>query len=297
MKYILFPVFLVFSFGTLLAQDAPAPAAAEAEPAPAAAEDEARWSDFLPLNKEMAGDADLPLPLGIGVTIYNQDQDLKSKSISLAVPIMFIDHGVISAENAKVASEVDSKSLRLDAWVLPFLNVYGVVGDVDGKNTVAPGLDIVGAPAALAALEAGIEASGFTLDYNGDFHGFGAVLAGQMGEYWGTIDYNFTETDLDISSSEIETHTITPRIGRSGTLGNAKGSLWIGAMRQKIDEDFNGEMTFGGLDIGYKVKNEQEDEWNFLVGGSIELDEQADFALEAGFGDREQLMGSLTIRF
>ena len=68
MKYILFPVFLVFSFGTLLAQDAPAPAAAAAEPAPAAAEDEARWSDFLPLNKELAGDADLPLPFGIGVT-------------------------------------------------------------------------------------------------------------------------------------------------------------------------------------------------------------------------------------
>ena len=76
MKNILLLPILGFAIGTLCAQDAPAPeldpdpkpapAATATEPAAAAAEDEARWSDFLPLNKEMAGDAYLPLPFGIG---------------------------------------------------------------------------------------------------------------------------------------------------------------------------------------------------------------------------------------
>ena len=49
----------------------------------ASADDTERWSDFLPLNKELAGDADLPLPFGIGVTGYWQEQDMKTKSIGL----------------------------------------------------------------------------------------------------------------------------------------------------------------------------------------------------------------------
>lgn len=263
----------------------------------ASTEDTERWSDFLPLNKEMAGNADLPLPFGIGVTGYWQEQDLKSKTIGLAIPAMAISQGVITAANAKVESEVDSWTIRLDTWILPFMNIYGVAGKVDGQNTVVPGLDIQGAPPALALLEAGIETNGFNVPYDGDVYGIGAILAGQWGKYWGTIDYNFTQADLDISTSEIDTHTISPRIGRSGSLGNVKGSLWIGAMHQAIDENHNGQINQGGLDIEYIVLNEQEDEWNFLIGGTAELSKQWNASIEGGLGDRKQVMGNLTFRF
>ena len=52
----------------------------------ASADDSERWSDFLPLNKELAGDADLPLPFGIGITGYWQEQDMKaSKNIGFGL--------------------------------------------------------------------------------------------------------------------------------------------------------------------------------------------------------------------
>ena len=270
----------------------------------ASADESERWSDFLPLNKELAGDADLPLPFGIGITGYWQEQDLKPKSIGLAT----LGVTGISAQAANVESEVDNYNVRIDAWLLPFLNVYGVVGKIEGENK-ASGVTVTDSwtgntggnlilEATLSGIQAGIQSSGFPLNYDGDVYGIGAILAYQWGMYWGTIDYNFSQADLDISTSEIDTHTITPRIGRSGSLGNVKGSLWIGAMHQAVDENHNGTINFApGVDIEYKVLNEQEDEWNFLLGGSAELSKEWNASIEGGLGERKQVMGNLTFRF
>ena len=72
----------------------------------ASADDTERWSDFLPLNKKMAGDADLPLPFGIGITGYTQEQDMLTDSISITAinPIVaVIDTNVVDGFLALVA--------------------------------------------------------------------------------------------------------------------------------------------------------------------------------------------------
>jgi hypothetical protein len=285
----------------------------------ASADDTERWSDFLPLNKEMAGDADLPLPFGIGITGYWQEQDMKAKSIGFksdltnmintllvgTVPQQTAAAGIqallggnlidTTANATNVESEVDNYNIRLDAWLMPFLNIYGVYGEVEGENT-ASGL-VLDAATTTVLTAAGLSVDPFKFSYEGDVYGFGIILAGQWGKYWGTLDYNYMQADLDISTSEIDTHTITPRIGTSGSIGSAKGSLWIGAMHQSIDEVQAGSISVSGLDIDYNVLLEQENEWNFLIGGAAELSKQWNASIEGGFGDRKQVMGNLTFRF
>jgi hypothetical protein len=285
----------------------------------ASADDTERWSDFLPLNKEMAGDADLPLPFGIGITGYWQEQDMKAKSIGFksdltnmintllvgTVPQQTAAAGIqallggnlidTTANATNVESEVDNYNIRLDAWLMPFLNIYGVYGEVEGGNT-ASGL-VLDAATTTVLTAAGLSVDPFKFSYEGDVYGFGIILAGQWGKYWGTLDYNYMQADLDISTSEIDTHTITPRIGTSGSIGSAKGSLWIGAMHQSIDEVQAGSISVSGLDIDYNVLLEQENEWNFLIGGAAELSKQWNASIEGGFGDRKQVMGNLTFRF
>ena len=75
-------------------------------------------------------------------------------------------------------------------------------------------------------------------------------------------------------------------------------------MHQDVDEHQTGSVTedlsafgLGTQTISYDVKQEAEEEWNFLVGGSLDLSEQFNIAIEGGFGEREQFMGSLTFRF
>ena len=320
MKIILLLPILGFAVGTLWAQDAPAPEpaapAAPADPAPAApaaaepaaAEEvsEARWSDFLPLNKEMAGDADLPLPFGIGVVILNQKQDMLTDSISVTAinPIVAaIDVAEVIGNPAdptvsttlsmtadRVESDVDAKLIRLDAWVLPFLNVYGIAGSVEGDNKV---INATHTSAAVTAAMANFPA----ITYEGDVLGIGGILAFARNNWWVTLDYSYTEADLTISTSEIITKTFTPRIGTVGELGDLSGTIWIGGMQQKVDEHQIGTAPFPPATVDYDVMQHAREEWNFLVGASVNLSEELNVAMEAGFGDREQFMGTLTLRF
>jgi hypothetical protein len=307
----------------------------------ASADDTERWSDFLPLSKELAGDTDLPLPFGIGVIGFWQEQDLKPKSIGLnaALDAAVFDLTAVggttnenltfalpldaTATAGKVESEVDSYSGRIDSWIFPFFNLYGVFGRVDGKNSVstfsanfdntsANYLTTVGNAAAAssgpttvgqasAAYLAGIEQQ-FTqfpaINYKGPIYGLGGILAYGKGKYWGTLDYNWVRADLDISRSEIDTITVSPRIGVNLEHDGKKTSLWVGAMYQEIDELQVGSVSVPGLGtIDYEVKLEDENQWNALIGGAFEVNKQFQVGIEGGFGDRKQVMGNLTFRF
>ena len=291
------PLLVLFSGAFLAAQDDNATAAEPEEP---------RWSSFLPLHKELAEGRDLPLPFGIGFTGYWQEQGMKANSIGFDLDASGLGAGTLNATatSTNVESELDNYNARVDAWILPFLNVYGVYGEVDGENT-ASGLALDAVTAATLAGAGVTVPSSFTFAYDGEVYGFGLILAGEWGRVWGTLDYNFTQADLDVSVSEIDTSTLTPRIGVRGNLGGAKGSLWLGAMYQDIDEKQVGNLLFPAtvgaatvnLPVAYDVRLEQDEQWNFLVGAGAELSEQWNLSLEGGFGDREQVMGNLTFRF
>ncbi len=291
------PLLVLFSGAFLAAQDDNATAAEPEEP---------RWSSFLPLHKELAEGRDLPLPFGIGFTGYWQEQGMKANSIGFDLDASGLGAGTLNATatSTNVESELDNYNARVDAWILPFLNVYGVYGEVDGENT-ASGLALDAVTAATLAGAGVTVPSSFTFAYDGEVYGFGLILAGEWGRVWGTLDYNFTQADLDVSVSEIDTSTLTPRIGVRGNLGGAKGSLWLGAMYQDIDEKQVGNLLFPAtvgaatvnLPVAYDVRLEQDEQWNFLVGAGAEFSEQWNLSLEGGFGDREQVMGNLTFRF
>ena len=68
-------------------------------------------------------------------------------------------------------------------------------------------------------------------------------------------------------------------------------------MQQKVDEHQIGTAPFGATTVDYDVMQHAREEWNFLVGASVNLSEELNVAVEAGFGDREQFMGTLTLRF
>ena len=259
-------------------------------------------SDSLPLGKSLAAGHELPLPLGISANVFFMEQDMEAQSIAIDIPPLPLPTGPLQlppglpAESAKLESRVTTTTAKIDAWVLPFLNVYGVAGYVDGETT-ASGFSVGGLPPELASLLP----NSFAIAYSGSTYGVGGTLAAGYNQFFASLDANYTESDLDIGDSTIEAFVISPRIGITGDLGGLSGALYVGAMYQDVDEQQNGTVKFPimgmAVPVGYDVISAAKEEWNYLVGANLKASESWNYGIEVGFSDRTHVMATLNYRF
>jgi len=259
-------------------------------------------SDSLPLGKSLAAGHELPLPLGISANVFFLEQDMEAQSIAIDIPPLPLPTGPLQlppglpAESAKLESRVTTTTAKIDAWVLPFLNVYGIAGYVDGETT-ASGFSVGGLPPELASLLP----NSFAIAYSGSTYGVGGTLAAGYNQFFASLDANYTESDLDIGDSTIEAFVISPRIGITGDLGGLSGALYVGAMYQDVDEQQNGTVKFPiagvSVPVGYDVISAAKEEWNYLVGANLKASESWNYGIEVGFSDRTHVMATLNYRF
>ena len=259
-------------------------------------------SDSLPLGKSLAAGHELPLPLGISANVFFMEQDMEAQSIAVDIPPLPLPTGPLQlppglpAESAKLESRVTTTTAKIDAWVLPFLNVYGVAGYVDGETT-ASGFSVGGLPPELASLLP----NSFAIAYSGSTYGVGGTLAAGYNQFFASLDANYTESDLDIGDSTIEAFVISPRVGITGELGGLNGALYVGAMYQDVDEQQNGTVKFPimgtSVPVGYDVISAAKEEWNYLVGANLKASESWNYGIEVGFSDRTHVMATLNYRF
>ncbi|MBT8072510.1 MAG: hypothetical protein HKP21_02285, partial [Xanthomonadales bacterium] len=100
----------------------------------------------LPFMKDIAGDRDLPRAWGIGFDFFTMDQDYDIKDLQFALPGV----SIVDPSKIDVTNEVQHLDFKADAWLLPFLNVFGVIGRVEIDTLVdfSPA-EIVGLPISL----------------------------------------------------------------------------------------------------------------------------------------------------
>lgn len=264
---------------------------------------EVRDDALFPLFREMAQGRTLPLPMGLRGVFYFQNQDMDAESIRLTVPpvplsgLPALPPG-LPADVAGIESEAYTANARMDLWLLPFLNLYGILGYVSGEVR-AEGISLPGPSSpAIAAL---IPES-FVLEYDGPVYGGGLTLAAGGGNWWASLDANYTWADLDLSDSSIRTLTVSPRAGIQVSPGGMKGRLWLGTMYQDIEEKQAGAVSFplmngASIPARYDVESTAEKPWNLLVGSRWDFSPRWNAALEVGFLGRVQTMASVEYRF
>lgn len=264
---------------------------------------------------------DLPEPFGVNINYMNIRQNINVDSINfngLSLGGHSLDNAFkINVGNTRERSKTET--LKLDAWLLPFMNVYGLVGYTDGHSVSQIGVGIKG-PRKVHTPD-NLQNLAFQLDFKGTTYGVGTTLVGGVGNWFTAFDANYTQTQFDILDGSIDAFTVSPRVGYRFTtpgvealyLPSGKLNLWIGSMYQDVQQEFRGSLSDLDMpsetlqkmvDIANKdgngrfdVKQHLQSPWNVLVGAQYELTRNFNVTTEIGFADRNSFFMAGEYRF
>lgn len=282
---------------------------------------------------------DLPYPAGIMVNSFYATQNILITDISIGfeggpgegVPMTDVTR-LLEFEDVK--STAYNLNFRPDIWVLPFLNVYGIVGKSWTSSDV-----IVTYPVDINAV-AELDGMGF---------GVGVTFAGGFGDYFFVVDGNNTWSYMSNFEKPVKARVLSPRVGRTFKLKKKESNIgiWAGGMRVKL-----GGLTSGSIQLGdvlpadvwenrdqmvsdyyewydsvdegkqnvadqvltpmvekiaagngetivhYSITKESKAEWNMLLGGQYQYDKHWQVRTEFGFlGERSSWLLSVNYRF
>jgi len=259
---------------------------------------EDRWSNFLPIWGRAACERGyvLPRPFGISAGYMHQDQPFDVGDI-------FVNGVDVKTPGVAVVEEVQNRestwTLRMDAWILPFWNVYGILGRTSGDAEGPLQIDLNPVFPALCSLPGNhcLVDTTFQLNYKADVIGYGTTIAGGYKDFFGMVDYNRTRADLDISLTDARATVISSRIGWNGKLGGFTGVLWVGAMYQDIAQTLDLPLDIGNSVLNVSIDQSTQVPWNYLVGGQWDINRSLSLLAELGFGRRRSQMINLTYRF
>ena len=249
---------------------------------------------------------DLPLPFGAGVNLVYMEQgiDIRNLKIGFGSANRKVERVTFSDSSVRDAAV----TARLDFWLLPFANIYGIVGYIDGEAELdvnLPGITI-NVPGMGPVPVVDPNTLSVDIDYSGATYGGGITLAGGYKNFFGSVDANYTHTDIDVVDGDIKTLTISPRLGVLVDPDVISGNLafWIGAMymdyKQTVTDTVNLREIDPGLpsvhlDFEIDIKNEAP--WNFLMGGQWEITKRWQMMVEGGVGNRRQIIFGTVYRF
>lgn len=237
----------------------------------------------LPFLQDRVGDAELPLPFGIGIDFYTMDQDYDIESLIFALDgISLEDPSLLDVTN-----DVKHMDIKIDAWLLPFLNVFGIIGKIDSTTVIdlskAP---VQGLPFPLGEL---------AVDTDGTVLGLGFTLAYGTPKWFTSLTTTYTDTDLSGNfDSSVESITVQPRVG----LVRGPWQFWVGGLYLDTEEKHSGVVPLPPLgDIDFDVVLGGADDWNVAFGVRHVFSQRASLSLEIGVGDREHTLFNYNFRF
>ncbi|MDR4494004.1 MAG: hypothetical protein R3B74_06220 [Nitrospirales bacterium] len=185
-----------------------------------------RWSSFLPLMAEEATKRGyrLPLPFGIGAVftgLVNRDIDVTDVRVGVngARP-----QSVKRFVNFGTTSTVFNANVKLDAWLLPFLNVYFLAGYVNNETTIRADITVTRPGPIPGDFE-------FTKNIKTHLEGFvgggGMTLVGGYRDFFFVGDANYTQTDMGFDD-RFKAFIATIRAGYQTKLRDVPLQVWIG---------------------------------------------------------------------
>lgn len=276
----------------------------------------AHWS-HLPIWGDKASELGYELPTPVGFNFYYNKQSVSYDAkdnfkLGLAGSGWLGNlnaNVVIPAEDVIITGEDESIQLKVDAWVLPFLNIYALAGHTKGHKDILADLsnaEGLGNNDINMVLPIPIEYSAYNL-------GLGAVVAGQaevipdMHPFIFTAVAAFTNSWTTTTDSKIQTYIGSLRMGQRHDVYGGKLAVMLGYNYQMINQKISGSYDFniptpwkpGGIRIDYDVHLISAESHNMSVSMMYDFGPNNEWNLfvEYGFLNWDQLLLSVGRRF
>jgi hypothetical protein len=272
----------------LAAMVAPSTRAAE-EPPPV-------WNRPLPIGADWAvkRGIDLPNPFGASLFVVTMSRDIEVTDVRVTLPggepVTIGDLATFA-----VGNETTLAAVKLDAWVLPLLNVYVLAGHTwtDSRLNLAVTIDRpLGDPVVLEATQ---DAS-----VGGPMIGGGASLVAGHGPWFVLVDANYNFSDVEGFEGGIGAWFASARTGWSGATGSGTWRAWVGAAWLRTDRTIRITQESPGLGtVLVEVDQRPVDPMTWQTGGSLGIGKRWDLMLEVGSNFDDAFLGifSASYRF
>jgi hypothetical protein len=187
----------------------------------------------------------LPYSAGISINYFWQESDLDISNLNVGFnngPQYNLDQ--IVRFNSSVAS-ANAVSIRPDVWLLPFLNVYAILGKANTSTTINAGIWIPDASNNWS------EVASFSTkaNFNATNMGIGMTPTIGIGGGWLALDMNVTWTDIEALEKPAFAFVFGPRLGKTFKLKKAESNIavWAGAFRVHLKSETKGSINLADV--------------------------------------------------
>ncbi len=193
------------------------------------------WGD-----KAAALGFDLPYSAGLGINYFSQESELVLENLLVGFnggPQYDLDEII---RFNKAIARANAVNFRPDIWLLPFLNVYGILAKAKTSTEIGAGIflpDTAGVWREIANFETKAE-------FNATSMGIGMTPTMGVAGGWIALDMNFVWTDVNALDKPVKTFVFGPRLGKSFKLAKPQRSIavWVGGFRVAFSSETSGSL-------------------------------------------------------
>ena len=227
----------------------------------------------------------LPLPFGFSLNYLHQSMPLDMVDTAVTIPGVPLPPGLVRGGSIKAVT--NSVVARIDAWLLPFLNIYAMAGRFNGTAQDFK-MDLA-APVPLPIPSA--------VSYKGSIHGAGITAALGYRHFFASYDCNWNWAEPDVTN-KLETRSQALRGGVHMASGGTQARIFVGAMRMDVLDQVPGTVQLeSGYPATFDLKVRPKKSWNPIAGADIQISRHFSLAAEVAFGSTKQIIIAPGFRF
>jgi len=262
-------------------------------PVPAQEED-TTWNRPLPLGAKWALERgiDLPNPFGVGIFLVTMSRDIEVYDVRVTLPgnepVSISDVASFSVRNKTTLG-----AIKIDAWILPLLNLYVLAGHTwtDTRLNATVTIDrILGNDIVVDLSE--------DSNVGGPLLGAGATVVAGVGHWFVMADGNYNYSDIKEFDGGIAAWFLSARTGWSGRISWGSWQAWAGAAYLAADRTLTVSDNSSALGtIAVEVDQRPVNPTTLQVGGSLTFGKNWVVMLEIGSNFDDAFVGVFSAGF